>query len=465
MASHTPVGRNGNVSFWFAQTGLPEPRPPLPGDLDVDVAIVGAGFTGLWSAYYLKTLEPDLRIAIIEKNFAGFGASGRNGGWLSAELAASRDSYAARHGRGVVVDLLKELRSAIDEVIAVAGREGIEADIAKDGVMLVARNAAQRRRLAATYVDELSWGAGTDDFELLSSAEAAARIEVAGVQSALYSRHCARVQPAKLVVGLARVVERLGVRIYEGTAAESISSGRVGTTRGVVRAEVVLRCLEGFTATLKQSRRLWLPMNSSMIVTAPLSDGQRAAVGWHNAELLGDAAHAYFYAQRTDDGRLAIGGRGVPYRFGSRTDDDGETPRRTVDALHTLLEDLFPALRGIAVDHAWSGVLGVPRDWSTTVTFDGATGIGTAGGYAGSGLTTTNLAARTLVDLVLRRDTPLTRLPWAQRQARKWEPEPMRWLGVRGMYALYRRADDIEGQRTSTRTSALAVMADRITGR
>ena len=457
--------RNGDVSFWYARTGLPGYRAPLPGDTDADVCIVGGGLTGLWTAYYLKQAQPSLNVVVLEREFAGFGASGRNGGWLSAELAGSPERYAATHGREAVLAMRAAMRRSVDEVIDVAAREGIDADIAKDGVLFVARNRAQVRRLLVRLEHERAWGATERDVRLLSRAELDGRVRIRGALAGTHSPHCARVQPAALVQGLAAAVERLGVTIYERTTVREITAGCARTDRGTVRAPYVLRCLEGFTASIRGERRNWLPMNSSMIVTEPLPAAVREAIGWSGAELLGDHAHAYMYAQRTADGRIALGGRGIPYRFGSRTDERGVTQQWTVDALTALLHDMFPATAGVPLAHAWCGVLGVPRDWCATVDVDHASGLGTAGGYVGSGLTTTNLAGRALADLVLRRDTEATRLAWVGHRVRQWEPEPLRWLGVRAMYGMYRTADRRERERGLARTSLVARAADLVAGR
>jgi glycine/D-amino acid oxidase-like deaminating enzyme len=456
--------RNGGISFWYASTGIPRYRVPLPGEVEADVCIVGAGLTGLWTAYQLKRAQPGLQIVVLEKEFAGFGASGRNGGWLSAELAVDRDRYAATHGRQAVIDTLHAMRSAVDEVIDVTRVEGIEADIVKDGMLQVARNRAQLDRLWRSLEHERGWGASEEDLRWLSPAELDDRVMVAGALGALFTPHCARVQPAKLVQGLAAAVERLGVTIYEQTAVREVQPRTAYTDRGVVRAPFVLRCLEGFTAGIRGERRTWLPMNSSMIVTDPMPKPVAGEIGWTGAELLGDFAHAYMYAQRTADNRIALGGRGVPYRYASATDRRGATQPRTIDALTGLLHEMFPATRSIRVAHAWCGVLGVPRDWCATVNLDPATGLGSAGGYVGSGLTTTYLAGRTLADLVVRADTELTRLPWVGGRARRWEPEPLRWLGVHAMYRLYRGADRREAERELATTSSLARVANKITG-
>lgn len=274
----------------------------------------------------------------------------------------------------------------------------------------------------------------------------------------------------KLVKALAASVEALGVTVHESTPVTEIRPGHAVTPYGTVRAPYVLRCTEGFTASLKGQRRTWLPMNSSMITTEPLTEEQWESVGWAGREALGDMAHAYMYAQRTADGRIALGGRGVPYRFGSRTDNDGGTQRATARELRAVLTRFFPQLAGVGIAHAWSGVLGVPRDWCATVTLDRATGLGWAGGYVGSGVATANLAGRTLRDLV-RHDAgrsgagELAALPWVNHRVRKWEPEPLRWLGVQGMYATYREADRRERVGRGAASSRLARVADRVAGR
>ncbi len=453
---------NGNVSFWWQQLGLPPQRPALPGDRDVDVAIVGAGYTGLWTAYALKRAQPDLRIAVLEQRFAGFGASGRNGGWLTNSVTGGREQYVKTHGREGAIAQQRALNETVDEVIAVAAREGIDADIHKGGELEVALTPAQHTRLREYAASEKSWPV-TDVVEL-DAREAAGRINLPGVLGGVWHPHCARLHPAKLARGLAEAVERLGVHIFEGTMVTDIRARHAVTDHGIVRAEFVIRATEGFTANLRGEHRTWLPMNSSMIVTEPLAPSAWEEIGWDGRETLGDLAHVYMYAQRTADDRIAFGGRGVPYRAGSRVDDDGATQERTIGSLTELLHRFFPAARGAAIDHAWSGVLGVPRDWAATVGLDRSTGLGWAGGYVGTGVTATNLAGRTLADLVLGRDTELTRLPWVGHRARKWEPEPLRWTAVKAIYAAYHAADRAEARGRET-TSPIARVADFVAGR
>ena len=384
---------NGGVSFWWSDLGIPAPRAPLPGSIDADVCVVGAGYTGLWTAYYLKRAQPDLRIVVLEERFAGFGASGRNGGWLTNSVTGGREQYVKTHGRDAAIAQQRALNESVDEVIAIAAHEGIDADIVKGGEFGIARTPAQLARLLTAAADEAQWP--HTDIEVLDASATADRIAVAGALGGLWHPHCARIHPAKLVSGLATAVERSGVTIYEDTRVTEIAPGRAVTGRGTVTATHVIRATEGFTADLSGEHRTWLPMNSSMIATEPLPPSFWAQVGWDGRDTLGDIAHVYMYAQRTADDRIAFGGRGVPYRYGSRIDRDGSTQERTIAALTALLRSFFPAAADVPIAHAWAGVLGVPRDWAATVGHDRATGLGWAGGYVGTGVTATNLAGRT----------------------------------------------------------------------
>lgn len=460
MPTHEPTPKNGLVSHWFDR--LPTPRSSLPGNLDADVCIVGAGYTGLWTAYYLKKADPGLRVVVLEARFAGFGASGRNGGWLSGLVPGDRNAMAKQYGRDGVLAWQRALNDAVDEVASVAEREGIDAGIVKGGSLEIARNRAQATRLADAIAEERKWG--VDGIEPLTTAEAAQRIRFANVTSAYHTPHCARIQPAHLATGLAEAVERLGVQIYERSPVTEIAAGRATTPLGTVSAQIVLRATEGFTPGLRGLRRRWLPMNSSMIATEPISAERWESIGWNGRETVGDTAHGFFYAQRTVDDRIAIGGRSVPYRYASRTDVDGRVPARTIRHLSQVLHDVLPQVRDVPIAHGWCGVLAVPRDWEAGVALDRASGLGWAGGYVGHGVTATNLAGRTLADLVLEQATPLTELPWVGHVSRNWEPEPLRWLGVRGLYIAYKLADRHEAGGRAT-TSPIARVADVITGR
>jgi glycine/D-amino acid oxidase-like deaminating enzyme len=457
--------RIGDVSFWYADLGgLPQQRPPLDGDTRVDVCIIGAGYTGLWSAWYLTQADPSLRILIVEKEFAGFGASGRNGGWLTGGFAWSHEKYLTTGTPEGVRAMVQAMNGTVDEVIRVAGLEGIDADIRRTDELMVAVTPAQMARVTAEVARRQRWGEGSGRVFAIGAEAARARVTIPGLLGGMVVTGVARIQPAKLVRGLAAAVERQGVAIAEGTTVTGIAPGRVTTDRGIVTAPVILRATEGFTATLPGLKRDWLPLNSAQIVTEPLPAAMWDRIGWQGHEILGDFANAYCYCQRTREGRITVGARGVPYRMGSATDTNGAPDSETIRRLTEILHRHFPATGALRIDHAWCGVLGVPRDWCATVGFDRATGIGWAGGYVGVGVSTSNLAGRTLADLVTGRDSDLVTLPWVGRRVRKWEPEPARWLGVTGMYALLNAADRREA-RLGGPPSRLASLGNWLAGR
>jgi glycine/D-amino acid oxidase-like deaminating enzyme len=456
--------RSGELGFWWRSLGGPPPRrPALPGSAHADVAIVGAGFTGLWSAYYLKRARPDLRVVVLERETAGYGASGRNGGWVSGFFSGPGRVYARRGGDAGVRRLRRAMIDTVGEIVDVLHEHEIDADLLHNGQLSVAVNRAQMQRLHEEITAARAEGLDEQDLRELSAAELSARLSVDGALGASFSPHVARVHPAKLVLGLTRVVESLGVEIYESTPVREIRPREAVTDAGIVQAPWVVRATEGYTSSLRGLRRLLVAMNSSMVVTEPLDPALWERIGWQASELLSDAAHVYVYLQRTADGRIAIGGRGVPYRYGSRDNGSGTTAARTVRSLHDQLVAMFPALRGIALEHAWSGVLGVPRDWCVSVDADTSSGIAWAGGYVGEGVAAANLAARTLRDLILDEPTELTSLPWVGRRPRRWEPEPLRWAAIHGVYALYREADRLE--RRGERPSRLGSLVDALSGR
>jgi glycine/D-amino acid oxidase-like deaminating enzyme len=438
------------------------PRAALPGDRDADVAIVGAGYTGLWTAYYLAQADPTLRIVVLEKEVAGFGASGRNGGWSSALFPASVGWLARRHGRDAAVAQHRAMQAAVDEVGRVVAVEGIDCSWTKGGTVSLARSSVQLQRAADEVAEAREWGFGPEDLRLLDAQEARERLAATDVLGGTFTPHCAAIHPANLVRGLARAVEARGVVIHEQTPVTEIAPGVVRTPRGDVRADVVVRATEGYTPTLPGHRRDVAPVYSLMLATEPLSDEFWARTGLAERETWHDLRHLVIYGQRTADGRLAFGGRGAPYHFGSRIRPQHDREPRVFDGLRRILDELFPQLAPAAVTHTWGGPLGIARDWCASVGLDRRTGLAWAGGYVGDGVTTTNLAGRTLADLVTRADSELVRLPWVGHRSPRWEPEPLRWLGVTASLRMMSGAD-AEELRTG-RPSRRAAVLSRLIG-
>ncbi len=454
-----------SLSLWHDTAGDTfTPRPRLEGSIKADVVIVGAGFTGLWTAFYLKQLQPDIAVVVLEGEVAGFGASGRNGGWATGEIAGNRHRMAQRHGREPVQRLQREMFATVDEIGRVTAEEGIDCHFAKGGILTFATNTAQFIRLQSELAHHRAWGFGEEDYRWLGPQEIEPVARVAGSQGALHTPHAAAIHPARLVRGLAAAVEKKGAVVYEQSRVERIEPGRAVTGQGQARAKVVLRCTEAFTRHLPGERRTYLPIYSLMVATEPLGDGFWSEVGFQGREVFNDARHLVIYGQRTVDGRLAFGGRGGRYHFGSTVDPSLDRQPRVHEAVAAILRSLFPQAADARITHNWGGAVAIPRDWRPAVVFDRLTGYGYAGGYVGEGVVASNLAARTLVDLVLERESHLLALPWTQHRARKWEPEPVRFVGVNAAIRLAPLADQVEA-RTGRPSRLLGGLLDTLTGR
>ena len=405
---------------------------------------MGAGFTGLWSAYYLKRAQPDLRVVVLEAEIAGYGASGRNGGWASGGIGGSPSVYERRGGHDGVVRATRETFRTVDEIGEVAARERIDCGYVKAGMLNVATTAPQEDRLRDGMRKSHAAGTTAEAVALLAPDEVADFAEVTSVRAASFSPRAARIDPARLARGLARACERLGVQIFERTRALSVGPGAVRCEQGTVRAAIVLRATESYTTRLEGSGRDYLPLYSLMIATEPLGEDAWAQHRWTDGLLIGDRHHLFFYAQRTADGRIAIGGRGAPYRLGRPIDERNERDAHVRRRLETALRSNFPVAAEARVTHHWGGPLAVPRDWSMSINFDRSSGFGFAGGYVGHGVVPSNISGRTLADLALGRDSDLVSLPWVGHRSRRWEPEPLRYLASSAIVRMLGAADSYE---------------------
>ena len=444
------------LSFWHDTVpGSLEPQDPLNGDCDADVAIAGAGFTGLWTAYYLQKARPELRVVVCEREIAGFGASGRNGGWCSALFPASLSKLDRMGGRDAAIAMYRAMQQTVDEVGTAVAAEGIDCHWAKGGTVQLARSAVQLERARAEIAEAREFGFGPEDLDLLDRDAATAIAAADGVLGGVYTPHCAAIHPSRLARGLAEAVRRHGVALHESTPVTRIEPGALVTAAGTVRARHVIRATEGYTPQLPGEHRTVIPVYSLMIATEPLADAVWEHIGLAARPTFGDLRHMIIYGQRTADGRFAFGGRGAPYHLGSSIRPAYDRVPAVHAALRRTLAELFPVLADFKVTHTWGGPLGIPRDWCASVGLDPATGLGWAGGYVGDGVATTNLAGRTLADLILGQDTPLTRLPWVGHRSPRWETEPLRWLGANAGLQLMTFAD-----RQETRTGRPSRAAD-----
>lgn len=452
-----PAAPSGSPPLWWEDAAPPAARsadvslPP-----SVDVAVVGGGYTGLWTAYYLLRARPDLSVLVLEAEHVGFGASGRNGGWVSALWPVSPDVLARRYGRAAALDQLAALRDTVDEVGRVDEAEGLGAGFVKGGALVVARTPAQVARARAEVRNSAAWDTGTT---WLEAAEARERLAAPGALGATWTPHCGRVQPRRLVDGLGAAVRRMGASVVEGSRVARAGDGVVVLADGRrVSAGSVVLGTEAWTPGLPGHERSVVPVYSLMVATEPLSEEQWTGVGLADREVFADHGHLVVYGQRTDDGRLAFGGRGAPYHWGSTVRPEFDHVEAVFAALRGHLLGLLPQLGAVRFTHAWGGALGIARDWHPSVRWDPATRTGWAGGYVGDGVAASNLAGRTLADLVLDRSSSLTRLPWVGHRSPRWEPEPLRWLGVNaGLRAAH--LADLEEARTGRPARLGAVLA------
>jgi len=455
-------------SLWWSSLDQPvTPRATLRHHLDVDVAIVGGGFTGLWTARELLRRDPNLRIAVLEKEVCGFGASGRNGGWASGLYPLSDERVIRDYGQDAFDHQGQVLRQAVADLGASVRDDGIDARFVQGGTLHFARNEQQRERLRDEIASARVMGIATSDFEWIEGSDLDERARVAGSLGATFSPHCARIDPARLVRGLADVDERLGAMIFENTAVTRIIPARPGrraevvTVVASVHADFVVRATEGFTPNLPGERRTVVPLYSLMIATEPLGGDFWDEVGFAHYETFADDRHLIIYGQRTSDDRIAFGGRGAPYHFGSSVEARFDSNQKVFEKLEATLRELFPMMTG-SITHAWGGPLAMPRDHSPYVRVDFETGMASAGGYTGDGVVLSRVAATALADLITQPEieTDFTRLTFVQHAGRRWEFEPFRWLGINAGLALAGWADRTEA--THGRESRASRWLDRL---
>ena len=415
----------GNSLWRDTLKASPKERPALSTDTSVDIAIIGAGYTGLWSAFHLINQNPGLSIAIFERDCVGFGASGRNGGWASALYPISHERLLRENGSEAALLVRKLWHDSITQIEEFSTSEKVDIDFYRGGTLTVARNKAQLNRLQKDFSSYEAEG-----YELLNSSESISRIGVSRTLGGMYTRDCARIHPLKLALSLADAVEKRGVKIFENTSVKSYSANELITAYGKVRAKTIIVATEAYSPQFKELKRSVVPLYSLLVATEPLPEVFWNQIGWKENETLSPASHLIVYAQRTADNRIAIGGRGAPYHFNSSIKDEYDNHAKVHESLRDLARSWFPALREFTFTHAWGGPLGIARDWHPSVSYDRKSGLARAGGYVGDGVTSAYIAGQTLTSLILERDDEHLRLPWVNHQSPQWEPEPIRWASL-----------------------------------
>lgn len=425
-------------SYWLENPGDNlTPRSALDESKAVDVAIMGGGFTGLWTAYYLIKQNPSLNIAILEKETVGFGASGRNGGWCYPVFSVTPDTLIKRYGKEVAQEMQLAMFESVSEIERVTLQEQIECEFKKGGGIKLAlgQHATPLLEKEMETYRKLNI---EDHYELLNKVQTDSRVLVQNTEGSIYTKNSAVLNPGKLVRQLARVLEKNGVEIYEQTEVVDVKEGsskkdpKLYTANGSITAK--LACVlagESYISQMSKYHRQVIPMYSLITLTEPLNEEQWSYIGWKERESIGSTRYSVNYLQRTADNRILFGGRGQPYRFGSKIKDCYDTHKSTHNMLKQMLREWFPSLSNIRFTHSWGGPVGITRDWTPNFQFNKQSRIANAWGYVGQGVSTTNLAGRILRDLIINEDSPLVKLPMVQHQSKKWEVEPFRWVGAR----------------------------------
>jgi glycine/D-amino acid oxidase-like deaminating enzyme len=431
--------------YWMESCGDDlTPRAPLVGDAIVDVAILGGGFSGLWTAYFLLKANPDLKVAVFERHICGHGASGRNGGWCSPRFPVLIDELEKQFGADVARKTIRAQHAIVEDIGRICDEEQIDAHYTHGGLLAIARTERQLASLQATYAAYDRLGLA-EDSAMLGAGEAQARVRVSRVLGGMTTASGASVHPARLVRGLARAVEARGGRIYEGTEVTAVRPGQpamLETRGGMVTARrAVVLAGEAYLSGLPGWHRQLLPISSMIVATAPLDAATWDQIGWAGHESLSSQAYTKDYLTRTRDGRILFGSRGAPYLAGSRMPEAALADPALYQPIIATLRDWFPVLRDVPIAHAWGGYLGVPRDGLPSVHFDRARGLANVFGYTGRGVATSALAGRTLAGLIGETPAYACDLPMVRAPGRLWEIEPLRWVGVRYIQNAFARID------------------------
>jgi glycine/D-amino acid oxidase-like deaminating enzyme len=444
--------------YWLASQPH-EPDPPLQGVRDADVAIVGAGYTGLWTALRLKELDPSLELALLEQRSVAYGASGRNAGMLGETIDHSHELAVAHFGREEAARLAKLGRENLDELLAFLADRRIDCDLEPNGMLHVALLPSQVAELRAAQACAASLGIG--DLRLLDADQTRAEVRSARYQGALLNPRGAILDPVKLALGLKGELARLGVTCYEQTrvlALEKAGAGvRLRTAGGELRARKAILAISAYTHQLLPELRFrFLPLYDYILVSEPLSASQRAAIGWARRQGVADVRSFFKYYRLTADDRILWGTSEAAYYPGNRVDAGCDHSERHYAELRASFERHFPELAGLAFPYAWGGAI------CATTRFTPFFGAARGGrvlyglGYTGHGLGTTHLAGKILAHLALERPSPLLDLQLVRRKPFPYPPEPLRTWSVRAVTRALRRVD------AGGRPSVLLRLLDRL---
>ncbi len=418
-------------SFWLEADPYTA-GPPLAGDVSVDVAVIGGGFTGLWTAHFLLQAQPSLKVAIIEREVVGYGASGRNGGFAMTLLSRSLSDLVQGFGAEAARAAHDAVARSVDAIGQFSATYGVPCDYAKNGFIGVATDESQVPRIEADRraAEQL----GIEDIRYVAGDELRREIQSPLYRCGLEEKTCALVNPAKLVRGMARVVRQQSGIIFEDTAVLGIqatgNSVDARTARGTVHADKLVLATNAYSVQFPEFRRLLIPLYSYIVLTEPLNEGQWASVGWSGQQGLEDKRTYIHYFRPTADGRILMGGEDAPYYYGSATGVRYDRNPHVFRLLQRDLQTIYPQLKGIRFTHQWGGPVAVTSRFVPTFgTLQGGR-VHFGFGYSGHGVAPSHLGGQILCDLVLERQSPLTELCFVRATAIPFPGEPLRYLAV-----------------------------------
>jgi glycine/D-amino acid oxidase-like deaminating enzyme len=424
--------------LWHATYGPYEPSPPLSGALEADVAIVGGGFTGMATAYYLLKAEPSLKVVVLESEVIGYGASGRNGSFAMTVVGLGLDLLTKMKGRERALAAHRYMERAVDTVGELVAEEGLDCDYIRPGFLRMATTPAYERRIRREI--ELAHSLGIEEVEWLDRDAARARVSSDRYLGAWWEPRTALINPLKLVREMKRVVVGLGATVHERTPVESIARPgrfRLRATNGRVDAERLVLATNAYSHLLPQLRRKQIPAWTYVIATEPLSAEQLAPIGWEGREGVEDARNLIHYYRRTPDDRVLMGGGPVGLGYGR--DMDRDSGPGAWAHLESHVRDVFPSLAGARITHRWGGPFSVTTDLAPAIGCLGDSRAVYSVGCIGHGVSMTHLNGQTIRDLVLERETDLTGHWFVNRRVVPWPPEPVRLgasLAMRGYLEL-----------------------------